>query len=434
MAKLKYRSISGRTVDALGVEKDTVFWDRELPGFGVRVYPSGSKVYIVQTRGPEGPKRVTVGRHGVITANQARRRAAAAIVRIKAGEDPGLSPAPRRKSPTVAEVASRFLREHVEVRCKPGTVVHYRTAVDRHIVPALGGVQIGALTPKHVADLHYGLRERPYTANHAVDTLSQLIRQAAVWGLVPEGANPCRQVQRYRQDRRERFLTDIEFRRLGRVLDEMEAAGEAPVHVIAAIRLLMLTGCRRNEIMTLRWEDVDLGAGELRLRDTKTGPRVVSLSPAAAEVLAAVPRLAGNPWVIVGSRPGQRLSSPDNHWFRIRARAELEDVRLHDLRHSFASRALSLGESLPVIAKLLGHSQIKSAARYAHLGGDAVKEAAARVADAIGANILPDDLAPDGTAAAVGSDGRGSSPRFGPGQFTDINALVCRSASKSGAD
>ena len=405
MAKLKYRSISRRTVDALSVEKDTVFWDRELAGFGVRVYPSGSKVYVVQTRGPEGPKRLTVGRHGVISADQARRRAAAAIARIKAGEDPGLSPAPRRESPTVAEVASRYLREHVEVRCKPATVGHYRTVVDRHIVPALGGVPIAALTPRHVSDLHYGLRERPYTANLAIDLLSQLIGQAEAWGLVPERANPCRQVQRYREGRRERFLTDVEFRRLGRVLDEMEAAGEAPVHALAAIRLLMLTGCRRNEVMNLRWEDVDLGAGELRLRDTKTGPRVVSLSPAAAEVLAAVPRFAGNPWVIVGSRAGQRLSSVHNHWHRIRARAELEDVRLHDLRHSFASRALALGESLPVIAKLLGHSQLRTTARYAHLGGDAVKEAAARVAEAIGADILPEHFGSGDTAAADGSNG-----------------------------
>ena len=412
MAKLKYRSISRRTVDALDAEKDTVFWDRELAGFGVRVYPSGSKVYIVQTRGPEGPKRVTIGRHGVITANQARRRAAAAIARIKAGENPGLSPAPRRESPTVAEVALRFLREHVEVRCKPATVVHYRTAIDRHIVPALGGVQIGALTPKQVADLHYGLRERPYTANHAVDTLSQLIRQAAAWGLVPEGANPRRQVQRYREGRRERFLTDVEFRRLGRVLDEMEAAGEAPVHAIAGIRLLMLTGCRRNEVLTLRWEDVDLGAGELRLRDTKTGPRVVSLSPAAAEVLAAVPRVAGNPWVIAGHRPGARLSSLYNHWHRIRARADLEDVRLHDLRHSFASRALALGESLPAIARLLGHSQLRATARYAHLGGDAGKEAAARVAAVIGADILPKHFESRDTAATAGPNGSQPSRRY----------------------
>ena len=405
MAKLQYRSISRRTVDALSVEKDTVFWDRELAGFGVRVYPSGSKVYVVQTRGPGGPKRATVGRHGVITADQARRRAASAIARIKAGEDPGLSPAPTRESPTVAEVASRYLREHVEVRCKPATVGHYRTVIDRHIVPALGGVPVAALTPRQVADLHYGLRERPYTANLAVDTLSQLIGQAMAWGLMPEGSNPCRQVQRYREGRRERFLTDVEFRRLGRVLDGMEAAGEAPVHAIAAVRLLMLTGCRRNEVMTLRWEDVDLDAGELRLRDGKTGPRVVSLSPAAVEVLAAVPRVAGNPWVIVGRRPGQRLSSLYDPWLRIRARAELDDVRLHDLRHSFASRALALGESLPVIARLLGHAQLRSAARYAHLGGDAVKEAAARVADAIGADILPEHLGSDDAVAPARSDG-----------------------------
>ena len=128
---------------------------------------------------------------------------------------------------------------------------HYRTVIDRHIVPALGGVPVAALTPRHVADLHYGLRQRPYTANLAVDTLSQLIGQAMAWGLMPEGTNPCRQVQRYREGRRERFLTDVEVRRLGRVLDEMEAAGEAPVHAIAAVRLLMLTGCRRNEVMTL---------------------------------------------------------------------------------------------------------------------------------------------------------------------------------------
>ena len=404
MAKLQYRSISRRTVDALSVEKDTVFWDRELTGFGVRVYPSGSKVYVVQTRGPAGPKRATVGRHGVIAAGQARRRAAAAIARIKAGEDPGLSPAPAREGPTVAEVASRYLREHVEVRCKPATVGHYRTVVDRHIVPALGEMPITALTPKHVADLHYGLRERPYTANLTINMLSQLIGQAATWGLMPEGTNPCRQVQRFREGRRERFLTDVEFRRLGRVLDEMEAAGEAPVHALAAIRLLMLTGCRRNEVMTLQWEDVDLDAGELRLRDAKSGPRVVSLSPAAAEVLAAVPRLPCNPWVIAGRRPGQRLSTVYNHWLRIRVRAELDDVRLHDLRHSYASRALALGESLPVIAKLLGHAQLRSAARYAHLGGDAVKEAAARVAEAIGADILPENFGSGGEAASASSD------------------------------
>jgi len=154
----------------------------------------------------------------------------------------------------------------------------------------------------------------------------------------------------------------------------------------------MLTGCRRNEIVGLRWDDVDLEAGELQLRDSKTGPRVASLWPRAVEVLAAVPRVRGNPWVIAGRKPDQPLRSLSDHWRRVRSRADLKDVRLHDLRHTFASRALALGESLPVIAKLLGHSQVKSTARYAHLTRESIKEAAARVAAVIGADILPSDF------------------------------------------
>ena len=321
MAKLQYRSISRRTVDGLSVEKDTVFWDRELAGFGVRVYPSGSRVYVGADAGaqgaeaghggaPRGDHRGPGAAPGCGRRSRASRRARTrACRRRRRGRARRL---PRWRHATCASMS--------RVRCKPATVGHYRTVIDRHIVPALGGVPVAALTPRQVADLHYGLRERPYTANLAVDTLSQLIGQAMAWGLMAEGSNPCRQVQRYREGRRERFLTDVEFRRLGRVLDGMEAAGEASVHAIAAIRLLMLTGCRRNEVMTLRWEDVDLDAGELRLRDAKTGPRVVSLSPAAVEVLAAVPRVAGNPWVIAGRRPGQRLSSLYEPWLRIRAR------------------------------------------------------------------------------------------------------------------
>ena len=161
------------------------------------------------------------------------------------------------------------------------------------------------------------------------------------------------------------------------------------MYAAAALRLLMLTGCRCSEIMTLRWEDVHLEVSEIRLRDSKTGPRVVPLSPAAARVLAGLPHAADNPWVIAGRKPGTRLSHIAYHWYRVRDRADLEDVRLHDLRHSFASRALALGESLPMIGKLLGHSKIQTTARYAHLARDSVKESAARVAASIGADILP---------------------------------------------
>ena len=225
--------------------------------------------------------------------------------------------------------------------------------------------------------------------NEAVGALSRMLNRAEAWGLVPAGSNPCRFVTRYRTRRPERFLTEEEFGRLGRALDDLEAEGWLPVHAAAAIRLLMLTGCRSGEVLGLRWEDVALERNEVRLRESKTGPRVVPLSPAAARVLGSIPRLAGNPWVIAGREPGERLSQLAYYWYPVRERAGLDDVRLHDLRHSFASRALALGEDLAMIGRLLGHKKIQTTARYAHLARDSVKEAAALVAGSIAADIMP---------------------------------------------
>ena len=284
---------------------------------------------------------------------------------------------------------TRYLREHVAVRCKPTTATQYRLAIERYIVPALGALPVSALGRSQVADLQHALSDRPAMANLVIATLSRMIDQAIAWGVAGEITNPCRSAPKYRTRRRERFLTDAEFRRLGSTLDELEATGRLSPHAAAALRLLMLTGCRRNEILTLRWEDVRLEAQELRLSDSKTGPRTVSLSPEAAQVLASIERLPGNPWVIPGTKPGARLSSLFEPWRKVRARAGLDDVRLHDLRHSFASRALALGESLPVIAKLLGHAQIQTTARYTHLTRDAVKDAATRVAKGIAEDICP---------------------------------------------
>ena len=382
-------TITDAVVEALAPGRDRVIWDRALTGFGVRVYPSGARVYVVQTRGPAGTKRATLGRHGVIGAAEARRRAAIAIARARAGEDPAQPRAQKPTGPALASLAERYLREHVAVRCKPSTAAQYRLAIERHILPALGHLPVAAIGRGDVADLQHSLRDRPAMANLVVATLARLIDQARAWGAPSEGTNPCRSAQKYRAGRRERFLTDAEFRRLGHALDELEATGRISPHAAAAIRLLMLTGCRRNEILTLRWEDVHLGARELRLRDSKTGPRTVSLSPEAADVLAAIPRLPHNPWVVPGTRPGARLSSIFEPWARVRARAGLDDVRIHDLRHSYASRALALGESLPVIAKLLGHAQIQTTARYTHLTRNAVKNAATRVASHIGQDIFP---------------------------------------------
>ena len=392
MARLEYRTISHRTVQALPVgDKDAVYWDRKLQGFGVRVYPSGSKVYVVQTRAGGKSKRVAIGRHGVITSEQARAKATQMIARIKAGEDP--NPDAAKPAPTVAELAERYLTEHVEVRCKPRTVEACRWLVKKFVIPDLGKMAIDAVDREHIAALHHKHRDTPYQANRILEVARKMFNLAEAWGLRKDGGNPCRFVQKYKEKKRERFLTDEEFHRLGQVLNEIEADGSETLAAVTAIRLLMLTGCRLSEIQTLRWEDVNLEAAEIRLRDGKTGARMVPLSGAAVSVLSALPRPEDNPWVIVGKKAGAHLTDLQHPWRRIRARADLDDVRIHDLRHSFASRALALGESLPMIGKLLGHTQVQTTARYAHLANESVKASGSRVGDSIGAHIAPSDPA-----------------------------------------
>ena len=378
--------ITKRAVDALGVEAgDALFWDRDLAGFGVRVHATGRKVYVVQSRGPGGPKRMTLGRHGEMSADEARRRAGGVIDRIKRGEDP--EPAPPEAELTIADLAERFMRVHVGLHCKPGTSAGYCSVLEVHILPALGEMAAAEVGRGEVSALHHRLRDTPSRANAAVDLLSEMFSLAGAWELTPPGRNPCRGLRRYRTRKRERFLSDEEFRRLGRALKDAEAEGGIWPPAVAAIRLLTLTGCRRGEILNLRWEDVDRTSGELRLRDAKTGPRMAPLTTPVLRVLDGIPRSPDTPWVIPGQRQGSRLTNLYHYWEPIRARAGLPDVRIHDLRHSYASRALALGEGLPAIGRLLGHSKVSTTARYAHLMRDAEKIAANRVGESIGAHI-----------------------------------------------
>ena len=361
MARFRTRTISRRTVEALKTDRDTMFWDRELPGFGVRVHPSGRKVYVAQTRARgKAAKRVTVGVHGVLTAEEARRRAALIIARIKAGEEPVAEPMAVKlaEGPTVAEIAERYLEEHVAVRCKPKTVSMYRLVVEKYIVPRLGKRPALAVGHKEVTELHHALSGKPIMANHVVDTLSRIYNAAEDRGQIPEASNPCRLVVKYRERKRERFLTEEEFRRLGRVLDESETCKGVSVHAVAAMRLLLLTGCRKGEILNLLWDQVDMAAGELRLPDTKTGPRTITLSPETVKVLSRIPRVLDNPFVIPGRIKGKAMRNLNDPWEIVCDRAGLKDMRIHDCRHSYASRALALGESLPMIGRLLGHTQV----------------------------------------------------------------------------
>ena len=375
-------------VDGLTVHgKSAVYWDRDLPGFGVRVYRSGRKTYVVQSRGPNGSRRVTIGRHGEVTAQQARKQAAGIVGRIKAGEAPLPESAEPVAEPTVADLAERYLRTHVAVECKPGSERSYRGSLV-HILPVLGDMPVGSVAREHVASLHLAMRDTPVAANMALWVLSKMFSLAEAWGLRAPGRNPCRSVRRYRTPRRDRFLSREEYRRIGRVLKRAEAERSAWPPAVAAIRLLMLTGCRSQEVATLRWDDVDVGAGKLRLRDSKNGPRMVALTPTAVEVLEGVRRVDGNPWVFVGRLGGSHVSRLGGHWNGLRVRADLTDVRLHDLRHSYASRALALGESLSMIGKLLGHSKMETTGRYAHLGRDTEKLSAERIAGSIEDDIL----------------------------------------------
>ncbi len=386
---MQQRTISNRSVAAMTVERDTVFWDRIVTGFGVRVYPTGGKVYIAQARGPEGPKRVTVGRHGVLNADEARQRAALIVTRIKAGEDPVPLPLAARLNggPTVADLAARYLEDHAEVRLKPRTQAKLRGLLRRHILPALGRLPVEAVERKQVVELHRSLSDRPAVANRAVKTLAQMYRLGEGWGLVPAGCNPCRGIEKYPEKGRERFLTDAEFARLGRVLDEAVDTGAVPPVAAAAIRLLMLTGCRKGEVLALRWADVDLDAGELRLPDAKSGPRAVQLPPPAVRLLEDMPRRPGSPWVFPGRDKDGRYSAGglDKAWQAVREAAKLEDVRIHDLRHTVASQAAMNGVPLPVVARLLGHSNVSMTIRYAHVGDHEIEAAAERVGQAIDA-------------------------------------------------
>ena len=298
-------TISKRTVDGLSVEaRDAVFWDRELAGFGVRVYPSGRKIYVVQSRGPGGSKRITLGRHGELTVEQARKQAVAVIDRIKRGEAPVA--APPEPAFTVADLAERYMEVHVAVNCNAHTQGIYRGSLDNHILPALGKMPVASVWARpEAAALHYGLRNTPRAANRALMVLSKMFSLAEDWGLAPAGGNPCRFVRKYKEGMRERFLAEHEYRRIGCELCVLEAEGPLPARAAAALRLLMLTGCRLNEILTLRWDDVDRKAGELRLRDAKTGARMVPLTPTAIDVLAGIDRVPRSSWVFAGAYTGQ---------------------------------------------------------------------------------------------------------------------------------
>jgi integrase len=349
------------------------------------VTPAGSKVYLVQYRlgGRKGrTRRVTIGRHGEITPTFARAEAKRLLGAIAAGSDPA-GERNKKSDVPLAHMFDQFMAQHVRTKLKPSTAYYYQLLADTHILPSLGRRPFLEIQRQDVARFHHSLNATPYVANRTLAVLSKLFNWAEQHGLGPDGSNPCRHVEKYREGRRERFLSQAELGRLGDALREAEKDKSCSLWVIAAIRLLMFTGARRNEILTLRWEHVSEEHQSLMLPDSKTGRKAIHLNAPALAVLQTIPRLEGNPHVICGEKAGQHLVNLEKPWRRVRKAAKLDDVRLHDLRHSFASVAASGGQSLVVIGKMLGHSQPATTARYAHLADDPVRAAN----DAVGRHI-----------------------------------------------
>lgn len=278
--------------------------------------------------------------------------------------------------------------------CKPTTQAEYKRSVELFINPKIGSHRIIDVTRGDIVELHQSMKATPYQANRTLGVLSIMFTVAHTWGVRIDGVNPCWKVKRYKEEKRERYLTAEELARLGRVLRESNAEREA----VNCIQLLLLTGCRLSEIQKLKWAYVDLDAGVLRLPDSKSGAKLVSIGQAAADVFKAIPRIEGNPYVITGQVKGQHLTDMQRPWRRLRKRAGLPDVRIHDLRHSFASDALQLGENLTMIGRLLGHTQVQTTARYAHLKTGPMRAAADKVANAIATALLQSPQKPEQAA------------------------------------
>ncbi|MFY0610451.1 MAG: site-specific integrase [Hyphomicrobiaceae bacterium] len=397
--------ITTRVVE--GLSAGETVGDTSLPGYFVRRQRDAA-VYFVRKHAKGKRHFISIGEHGREgwTERRARDQALQIIAALKQGRDPAAERISEKAMPTLAQFAEDFIAQRSST-LKPGTVANYNSLLNKHVAPrnvsgelirnCLGALKLNVVNHQHVAGMHAKLKVTPRTANHMLAFLSSLYAEAQASGLVPEAHNPTRRVKRYTIQPRQRFLSEDEIGRVGEVLSRAEQDGSEDPYAIAAIRLLILTGCRRDEVLGARWDWIDFERGLLNLPDSKTGAKPVYLSPPALELLHALPRVAGNPHVIVGAKEGGRWVNLRKVWVRVRQRAGIkptmlssdkhQEVRLHDLRHSYASLLASGGASLPVIGKLLGHTQPQTTARYAHLSEDSTRLASERAGSSAAAAL-----------------------------------------------
>ena len=395
------RKITKSAVDSAKPEKARyTIWDTEIRGFGLRVNRDGSRTYVLKYVLHGRQRWYSIARHGAKTAEQARKEAKRLQGLVADGADPALAKTDEKAAKTVAQLCDQYLAEGCATK-KTSTLATDRGRIERHIKPLLGRNRVKDVTANDVkrflrdvangktaVDVKTGSRGRARvtggkgTATRTLGLLGGIFAFAVAEGMRPD--NPVRGVPRFPDKRNDRYLTIGEMGRLGDAIAAAEEEGVNPMGV-AAIRLLLFTGCRKSEILTLRWNEVDFESGSLNLADSKTGQKVVLLGAPALELLASHPRLKDNPYVFPGANKGSHLVGLAKVWERIRVRAGLGDVRLHDFRHTFAGTGASAGMGLPIVGKLLGHRDPKTTARYAHVADDPARTAANRIAGTIAA-------------------------------------------------
>jgi len=372
--------LTKRTVDSIKPsDKASIVWDRDLGGFGVKISPSGRKAYVVQyriSRQSRKTRRMTLGVHGTISCEQARIKAKTLLGQAAFGDNPLREKDEMKNAMLTNELLDLFYAEHVMPKLAVRTQEAYKNIIQKKLPRAFLNLPIKDVTRQDVARLHHNMREIPTSANKLLAMLSKFFNWSEKFGYRADHSNPCRYVEKYKEKPRQRFLSPEEQKRLWYALDEAEKHATATIYSIAALRVISLTGARLREILNLKWNYVDLNRKMLNLPESKTGAKTIYLNDAATEIIKNIPQQLDNEFVFCGIRAGQPIKELQKAWQRIRLSANLEDVRIHDLRHTFASVAVMNGMSLPLIGALLGHSQPSTTARYAHLAADPLREAA----------------------------------------------------------
>ncbi len=382
MATFRRAKITKSLIDSLSPDQQVR--DTEIKGFGARRRQK-TITYFLFTRVAGRQRRITIGAHGSPwTSETARKEASRLLLSVRSGNNPILErQAARARQMTFQELTEQFIEIHGPT-LKPSTLVTYTDCIELRLRPKFGNKPINEITHQDVAKAHISWKEHKTAANNALTCLSSIFGWAEDQKLLPKHTNPCPDIKRFKTSKKERYLTRDELRRLGDTLDDWEATGKINIYAAFAIRLLIVTGARFREILTLQWANVHWEHRVLQLPDSKTGFKYIFLNEYALAILRSIPRLAKNPYVIAGKKEGRHFVGLTKCWYGLRAAADLNDVRIHDLRHSFASFAITLGGSnIPVLGRVLGHSNPETTARYTHIA----KDPAAAIADATGKEL-----------------------------------------------